>query len=80
MRNIEIRVLQSGDLERAVAGVSKKVLNERLRKLERHGIVAKQVFAEVPPRVEYRITPLGERFGALLDQLAALQREWQETP
>ena len=64
----------------ARSGVSKKVLNERLRKLERHGIVTKQVFAEVPPRVEYRITPLGERFGALLDQLAALQREWHDAP
>ena len=80
LMRIRAGVHRPGELERAVAGVSKKVLNERLRKLERHGIVAKQVFAEVPPRVEYRITPLGERFGALLDQLAALQREWQETP
>jgi DNA-binding HxlR family transcriptional regulator len=77
LMRIRAGVHRPGELERAVAGVSKKVLNERLRKLQRHGILEKRVFAEVPPRVEYRITALGERFGALLDQLAALQREWQ---
>lgn len=80
LMRIRAGVHRPGELERAVAGVSKKVLNERLRKLQRHGIVEKQVFAEVPPRVEYRITPLGERFGVLLDQIADLQRDWHRAP
>lgn len=71
---IRAGVRRPGELERAIDGLSKKVLNERLRKLQRHGIVAREAFPEVPPRVEYRITPLGERFGALLDQIADLQR------
>jgi DNA-binding HxlR family transcriptional regulator len=74
LARIRAGVRRPGELERAIDGLSKKVLNERLRKLQRHGIVAREAFAEVPPRVEYRITPLGERFGALLDQIADLQR------
>jgi DNA-binding HxlR family transcriptional regulator len=42
-----------------VGEVSKKVLTRRLRKLERHGLVQRKVYPEVPPRVEYSLTPLG---------------------
>lgn len=42
-----------------VGEVSKKVLTRRLRKLELHGLVARKVYPEVPPRVEYSLTPLG---------------------
>lgn len=68
-------VRRPGAMERAIEGVSKKVLNERLRKLERFGILAKRSYPEVPPRVEYRLTRFGERFSALMDGVAALQRE-----
>lgn len=68
-------VLRPGALEHALPGLSKKVLNERLRKLVRFGIVARRAYAEVPPRVEYRLTPFGEKFTALLDGIEQLQRE-----
>jgi DNA-binding HxlR family transcriptional regulator len=42
-----------------VGEVSKKVLTSRLRKLERHGLVQRTIYPEVPPRVEYSLTPLG---------------------
>jgi len=68
-------VHRPGAMEHAIAGLSKKVLNERLAKLVRYGILAKESFAELPPRVEYRLTPFGRRFCALLDDVEALQRE-----
>lgn len=67
-------VHRPGAMEHAVDGLSSKVLNERLRKLVRYGITKKKVFAEVPPRVEYRPTTFGTKFGTVLDQIAALER------
>jgi DNA-binding HxlR family transcriptional regulator len=47
------------NLHRGIGGVSKKVLTGTLRDLERSGLVHRKVFAEVPPKVEYSLTPLG---------------------
>lgn len=68
-------VARPGAMQRQVDGLTAKVLNERLRKLARFGIIEREVFAEVPPRVEYRLSPFGHRFNALLDQIAVLERE-----
>jgi len=68
-------VHRPGEMARSYRGLSPKVLNERLRKLVRFGILERQVFAEVPPRVEYRLTPFGRRFGRLLDDIRALESE-----
>jgi DNA-binding HxlR family transcriptional regulator len=68
-------VCRPGAMEHAIEGLSKKVLSERLSKLVRFGILDKQVFAELPPRVEYRFTAFGDRFLGVLDSIEALQRE-----
>ncbi|MGQ0545144.1 MAG: winged helix-turn-helix transcriptional regulator [Betaproteobacteria bacterium] len=68
-------VCRPGAMEHAIAGLSKKVLNERLRKLVRFGILAKRSYPEVPPRVEYRLTRFGERFCGLMQEVDRLQRE-----
>ena len=52
-----------------VAGISQKSLTKTLRGLERDGLITREVFAEVPPRVEYAITPLGAE---MLDNVAPL--------
>lgn len=59
------------ELRRSVAGISQKVLTSNLREMEADGLVHREVFAEVPPRVEYSLTPLGESLRPVLDALAA---------
>jgi len=66
-------VNRPGALVRTADGLTTKVLNERLAKLVRYGVLEKQSFPEVPPRVEYSLTPLGERLNGVLDAIAALQ-------
>lgn len=68
-------VHRPGAIERAIPGLTTKVLNERLRKLVRFGIAERNVFPEVPPRVEYRLTPYGVRFARVLEMIEDLQRE-----
>ena len=73
-------VARPGAMQRAVEGLSTKVLNERLRKLQRFGIIEKTVFPVTPPHVEYRLTVFGRRFSRLLDEVNALQTEITEKP
>jgi DNA-binding HxlR family transcriptional regulator len=68
-------IARPGEMQRAVAGIRTKVLNERLRKLVRFGILSKQSYPEVPPRVEYRLTDFGQRFSEVLDRITALETE-----
>ncbi|MFF5030929.1 winged helix-turn-helix transcriptional regulator [Nocardia salmonicida] len=49
-----------GQIRRLLDGVSEKVLAENLRHLESSGVVHREIFPEIPPRVEYSLTPLGE--------------------
>jgi DNA-binding HxlR family transcriptional regulator len=62
------------DLRRGVGGISQKMLTQTLRNLERDGLVKRTVYAQVPPRVEYELTPLGR---TLSEPIAALRR-WAE--
>jgi DNA-binding HxlR family transcriptional regulator len=56
-------------LRQAGRGISQKMLAQQLRHLERHGLVTRTVFAEVPPRVEYAITPLGQTLRPVLEAM-----------
>jgi DNA-binding HxlR family transcriptional regulator len=78
MRLVRDGVKRPGAMQKAVDGLSTKVLNERLRKLQRFGILDKQSFPEVPPRVEYQLTDFGRQFSALLDGVERLQG-WLDT-
>lgn len=61
-------------LESKIEGISQKVLTQTLRKLEKNGLVKRQVYPVVPPQVEYSLTPLGE---TLIEPLSLLA-EWSE--
>ncbi|MFC9298978.1 winged helix-turn-helix transcriptional regulator [Streptomyces sp. NPDC057011] len=69
---LEQRPRRFGELRRLVPGVSEKVLAAQLRELETDGIVHREVYEEVPPRVEYSLTPLGEELNIALGALG----EW----
>lgn len=62
------------ELQRALGGITQRVLTLQLRELEADGIVERTVYAEVPPRVEYRLTPFGESLKPVLLSL----RDWGE--
>ncbi|MFC4670178.1 winged helix-turn-helix transcriptional regulator [Seohaeicola nanhaiensis] len=62
-------VLRFSELDRAIPGVSQKMLIQQLRQLEAEGIVARTVYPEVPPRVEYRLTDWGQMLCPALDAL-----------
>lgn len=66
-------VCRPGEMEHAIDGLSGKVLNERLAKLLRFGILDKTSFPEVPPRVEYQLTAFGQHFVKLVDAVDELQ-------
>ena len=67
-------VRRFGELRHAIDGISPKVLTQKLRELERDGLVTRTVYASVPPKVEYALTPLGQTLIDLLDGI----RAWAE--
>jgi DNA-binding HxlR family transcriptional regulator len=68
-----------GELRRAVAGVSEKMLIQQLRELEADGIVHREVYHEVPPKVEYSLTPLGGTLNAALEPLGRWGEEHMDS-
>ncbi|EMI52509.1 winged helix-turn-helix transcriptional regulator [Rhodopirellula sallentina] len=75
LAQIRQNVNRPGELVRSADGLTTKVLNERLTKLIRFGILQKTSYPEVPPRVEYELTEFGKRFSNLLDEVDRLQNE-----
>jgi DNA-binding HxlR family transcriptional regulator len=59
------------ELEKSVGNINPRTLSQRLDDLEQHGIITKKSFAEVPPRIEYTLTPKGRDLQPILEQMAA---------
>lgn len=57
------------DFIKSIPAISKKVLTDNLRSLEDDGLIEREVFAEVPPRVEYSLSPLGQSLKPILDAM-----------
>ncbi len=71
IRNLLARPWRFNELRKDLAGISQKVLTDNLRSLESDGIITRTVFPEVPPRVEYALSELGETLRPILDSMEA---------
>lgn len=84
--HLSFKTLRFSQLQRRLTKVTQKMLTQQLRELERDGLIHREVFAEVPPRVEYSLTALGESVVPILqlmyhwgqDYLAATEQAAQE--
>jgi len=76
LSQIRVGIHRPGQLERTADGLTTKVLNDRLTKLVKLGIVGRESYPEVPPRVEYRLTEFGEHFVQIFDQIDELQQRF----
>jgi DNA-binding HxlR family transcriptional regulator len=72
------RTMRFGELQRMIEGVSKKMLTQTLRDLERNGLISRKVYHVVPPHVEYSLTPLGSSLRAQMGSLCKWAQEHLE--
>ncbi len=72
IRNLLVRPWRFNELHKSLEGISQKVLTESLRQMEADGIITRTVYAEVPPRVEYALSELGESMRPILMSM----QEW----
>lgn len=78
LRNIMARPWRFNELRKDLEGISQKVLTDSLRSLEEDGIVVRTVFPEVPPRVEYSLSELGESMRPIMDAMERFGASYQE--
>jgi DNA-binding HxlR family transcriptional regulator len=78
LKNLSTRnVIRFNELKRALAGISSTVVAERLLELEREGLVTKKIYPEVPPRVEYSMTPQARELEVIIKDLARWANKWR---
>ena len=71
IRNLRVRPWRFNELQKNLDGISQKVLTDSLRSMEADGLITRTVYAEVPPRVEYALSELGETMSPILDAMEA---------
>lgn len=74
LRDLLTGTKRFGELKKSLTGVSQKVLTSQLREMEENGLVERKGYPEVPPRVEYSLTPLGRSLQPIMDAM----RVWGE--
>ncbi len=79
LRKLAQGMNRPGALVNSTPGLTAKVLNQRLRKLLRFAIISKRSYAEIPPRVEYSLTPLGRRISKVLVELERIEADFPIT-
>lgn len=77
LRDLRGGTKRFGELRRSLSGISQKVLTSNLRDMESSGLISREVFPEVPPRVEYALTDLGESMTPILDAMASWGEEYK---
>ncbi|RMH72794.1 MAG: transcriptional regulator [Cyanobacteria bacterium J007] len=71
LRELFEGVKRFGQLHRALRGITQKMLTQQLREMESDGLIHREVYLQVPPKVEYSLTPLGESLKPVLDAMHA---------
>lgn len=66
-------------LKKALPGVTQKMLTQQLRELERDGLISRKVYAEVPPKVEYTLTPITKKLEPILDSMCRWGLEYRKS-
>ena len=79
IRNLLVRPWRFNELMKSLEGISQKVLTDSLRSMESDGIITRTVYPEVPPRVEYALSELGESMRQILDAMQAWGTEYKTT-
>lgn len=69
IRNLLVRPWRFNELKKDLDGISQKVLTDSLRSMEADGLITRTVFPEVPPRVEYALSDLGQSLKPILDSM-----------
>jgi len=72
LRELFPGVKRFGQLHRALHGITQKMLTQQLRELEQDGIIHREIYPQIPPKVEYSLTPLGESLKPIIDAM----HEW----
>ena len=78
LRNLMVRPWRFNELLRSIPGISQKVLTDNLRALESDGIISRTVFPEVPPRVEYALSGLGESMRPIIKAMETWGTGYQQ--
>ena len=79
MRNLLARPWRFNELKKDLEGISQKVLTDSLRSMEADGIITRTVYPEVPPRVEYALSDLGESMRPIMDAMAAWGTDYKKS-
>lgn len=77
LRDLITGTKRFGELKKSIGSVSQKVLTAQLRDMEESGLVTRKVYAEVPPRVEYSLTELGQSLKPILDAMYSWGEEYK---
>lgn len=78
IRNLQVRPWRFNELKKDLEGISQKVLTDSLRSLEDDGIITRTVYPEVPPRVEYALSELGESMRPIIASMEAWGLSYKE--
>lgn len=79
LRNLLARPWRFNELRKSLEGISQKVLTDSLRSMEEDGLVTRTVYPEVPPRVEYSLSPLGESMRPIIQAMEAWGKAYKAT-
>lgn len=78
MRNLLQRPWRFNELKKNLEGISQKVLTDSLRSMEKDGLITRTVYPEVPPRVEYALSEVGESMRPILDAMEAWGKAYKK--